>query len=110
MSVLQFAPRNLVAVLAASLALFSVACGGTDDSPQYTAGDIEAPLAGSATQALKCESGSVQSCTIWLGQHGDLSNCAHGVDVCSDGSWTGCIDDESLSENPELYASISDAK
>ena len=110
MSVLQFVPRNLVALLAASLALFSVACAGGDDSPQYTSGDIEGSLAGSATQALKCESGSVQNCTIWLGQHGDLSNCVHGLDVCSNGSWSGCIDEESLSENPELYASISDAK
>jgi hypothetical protein len=110
MSVLTLAPRNLVALLVASLALFSVACQGGDDSPQYTGGDIAGGLAGTSTQALRCQAGEVQSCTIWLGQHGDLSNCAHGLDVCSNGAWSGCIDEETLSENPELYASISEAR
>jgi len=107
MSALQIAPRQLVALLAASLALFSVACAGGDDAPQYTASDIHASATGTSSQALECESGSTSTCTIWLGQHGDLSNCAHGLDVCSNGSWTGCIDDETLASNPDLYASLA---
>ena len=106
MSPLGFAPRSLVAVFAASLALFSVACQGADGSPQYTGGDVHGSVTGSSTQALECEAGSTQTCTIWLGQHGDLSNCIHGVDVCSEGAWTGCIDDDTLASNPDLYASL----
>jgi hypothetical protein len=110
MSVVTLAPRKLVALLAASLAVFSVACQGADDSPQYTGGDLPGGVAGTSTQALRCQVGEVQTCTIWLGQHGDLSNCAHGLDVCSDGAWTGCIDEETLSQDPDLYASISEPR
>ena len=110
MSALQFAPRQLVALFAASLALFSVACAGGDDSPQYTPSDIRGAVTGTSTQALQCESGSTATCTIWLGQHGDLSNCAHGLDVCANGSWTGCIDEETLASDPDLYASLAGDK
>ena len=111
MSVLKLAPRPLVALLAASLALFSVACaGGGDESPQYTASDVHGSVTGTSTQALECESGATSTCTIWLGQHGDLGNCIHGLDVCSNGSWTGCIDDETLASNPDLYASLAGDK
>jgi hypothetical protein len=107
MSVLKTAPRQLVALLAASLALFSIACSGGDESPRYTAGDVRGSVTGTSTQALECESGATSTCTIWLGQHGDLGNCIHGLDVCSNGSWTGCIDDETLASNPDLYASLA---
>jgi len=107
MSALQFAPRQLVALFAASLALFSVACAGGNDSPRYTASDIEGSATGTSAQALECESGSSATCTIWLGQHGDLSNCVHGLDVCANGSWTGCIDDDTLASNPDLYSSLA---
>ncbi|MEO8185120.1 MAG: hypothetical protein ABI895_40455 [Deltaproteobacteria bacterium] len=107
MSALQFAPRQLAALFATCLALFSVACAGGNDSPQYTAGDIQGGVTGTSTQALECESGATATCTIWLGQHGDLSNCAHGLDVCSNGSWTGCIDDDTLASNPDLYSSLA---
>jgi hypothetical protein len=106
MSVLKIAPRNLLTLLAA-LSLFSVACAGAgDEAPQYTAGDAPGVVAGTSTQALSCESGAVETCTIYFGTHGDLQNCAHGLDVCTDGSWTGCIDEETLSEDPDLYASL----
>jgi len=51
-----------------------------------------------------------ETCTIWLGQHGDLSNCIHGLDVCSDGAWTGCIDEDTLAANPDLYGSLAGDK
>jgi hypothetical protein len=112
MSALQIAPRKLIALFAASLALFSVACAGGDDSPQYSATDLHgsSSVTGTSTQALECESGATAACTIWLGQHGDLSNCVHGLDVCSNGSWTGCIDDETLASDPDLYASLAGDK
>jgi hypothetical protein len=105
------APRSLVALLAASLALFSIACsGGDNESPQYSAMDVHGPVTGTSTQALECDSGATQTCTIWLGQHGDLSNCVHGLDVCSGGAWTGCIDEDTLAANPDLYASLAGDK
>ena len=100
----------MVALFAAALSLFSVACQGGDERPQYTGGDVHGSVTGSSTQALACESGTTQTCTIWLGQHGDISNCVHGLDVCSDGAWTGCIDDETLATNPDLYASLAGDK
>jgi hypothetical protein len=108
MSVLKIASKNLVSLLVASFALFSVACAGGDEQPRYTASDLDGALTGTSSQALQCESGTVQNCTIWLGQHGDLSNCAHGVDVCAQGEWTGCIDETTLSENPDLFASLAE--
>ena|SRR5689334_18351704 len=110
MSALQIAPRQLIALLAASLALFSVACAGGNEAPQYTASDVHGAVTGTSVQALECESGSTETCTIWLGQHGDLSNCVHGLDVCSNGEWTGCIDDDTLAANPNLYSSLTGDK
>jgi hypothetical protein len=102
------APRSLVALLAASLAAFSIACqGGDNESPQYTAMDVHGPVTGTSSQALECETGAAQTCTIWLGQHGDLNNCIHGMDVCSDGAWTGCIDDDTLAANPDLFSALA---
>lgn len=108
MSVLSIASKNLVSLLVASFALFSVACAGSDEAPQYTGGDIEGALTSTTIQPLSCESGTIQSCTIWLGQHGDLNNCVHGVDVCAQGAWTGCMDEESLSADPDLFASLTE--
>lgn len=108
MSVLSLASKNLVSLLVASFALFSLACAGSDEPTQYTAGDLDGALTSTAIQPLQCESGTVQSCTIWLGQHGDLNNCVHGVDVCAQGAWTGCMDEETLSDDPELFASLTE--
>jgi hypothetical protein len=34
----------------------------------------------------------------------------HGVDVCSEGSWTGCIDDDTLAANPDLFSALAGDK
>jgi len=108
MSALKVTARNFVALVTASLALFSVACAGGEEAASYTGTDLSGPSTlATSTQALHCEAGAVESCTIWLGNHGDLSNCAEGVDVCSNGSWTGCIDNETLSDSPELFAALN---
>lgn len=106
MFALRVTSKKLVSLLVTSLALFSVACAGGDEDPRYSGGDLEGALT-RTTQALQCESGTVQSCTIWLGQHGDLNNCVHGVDICAQGEWTGCVDEETLSDNPELFATLA---
>jgi len=110
MSALKVTARNFVALVTASLALFSVACAGGEEGPSYTGTDLSTPTITTSTQPLECEAGAVESCTIFLGQHGDLSNCVEGLDVCSQGSWTGCIDNETLSESPELMAALGDAQ
>jgi hypothetical protein len=107
MSALKVTARNFVTLVTASLALFSVACAGGGETPSYTGTDLSGPALATSTQALECEAGAVESCTIWLGQHGDLGNCVEGVDVCAQGSWTGCIDNATLSESPELFAAIN---
>lgn len=106
MSVLKIAARNAALLLLAASALFSVACNGEDPRMSYASTDVEAgPI--TASQPVQCDSGAVQSCTIWLGQHGDLANCVHGVDICSAGEWTGCVDEETMAENPELYTELT---
>lgn len=104
MSLLSFS-RRVVALIAASAALCSVACSNANDQPTYTATDVQLGAAPQVAQ-VKCQSGAVQECTIFLGQHGDLTNCVKGLDICSDGAWSGCIDDGTLSENPELYSEL----
>ena len=109
MSVLKMVARNAALLAAFTAALFSVACAGEPEHQTYTGTDVELDVAETG-QPLRCETGSVQPCTIWLGRHGDLSNCIHGLDVCSDGAWTGCIDEVTLSENPALYSELTAAE
>ena len=103
---LKIAARNVTLLLTAVAALFSVACAGEEAQPTYASTDIEGDQA-VVGQPAQCDTGAIQSCTIWLGQHGDLANCIHGVDVCSAGEWSGCIDEETMAENPELYTELS---
>ena len=98
--------RQFALLLAATAALGSVACSGANDQPTYTATDVEVGATAEPHEAVRCESGTVRDCTIFLGRHGDLSNCIHGVDVCADGAWMGCVDDATFSENPDLDADL----
>jgi hypothetical protein len=104
---LTIARRRVMLVVAALGALFSVACAGGDDRPSY-AGEAESTLdAPAAPVAASCEAGAVRSCTIWLGVTGDLANCAKGVEICSEGAWSDCIDEETIAADPELYAAVA---
>jgi hypothetical protein len=101
------ARRRVMIVVAALGALFSVACAGGDDHPSY-AGDAElTTLESPAPVASTCEAGAVRTCTIWLGATGDLANCTKGVEICADSSWSECIDEETIAQNPELYAALA---
>jgi len=98
--------RRAALVIAAVSSLLGVACSGDSGQPTYSATDIE--LNATATVApLGCTTGDTQSCTIFLGKHGDLNNCVEGIDICSGGEWTGCIDEDSLAENPELMSQLT---
>jgi hypothetical protein len=102
--------RRASLLLVAVASLLGVACSGGSEQPTYTATDVELN-AGAATAVVgaapeACTTGETKSCTIFLGRHGDLANCVEGLDVCSGGEWTGCIDEASLAENPELLSQL----
>lgn len=102
--------RRAALVLVAVSSLFGVACSGASEQPTYTATDVELNAAEAtaveAPVSEGCTSGETKRCTIFLGRHGDLANCVEGLDVCSGGEWTGCIDEASLAENPELLSQL----
>jgi len=80
--------RQAALWIAAVASLLGVACSGDGGQPAYTATDVELN-ATAAVAPIACQTGATQSCTIFLGQHGDLSNCVEGIDLCPGGSWTG---------------------
>jgi hypothetical protein len=104
--------RRAVLVLAALSSLLGVACSGADGQQAYAPTDVDlnAESAANVTLSQGCATGATQSCTIFLGRHGDLANCIEGLDVCSGGEWTGCIDVDSIAENPELVSQLSAAQ
>jgi len=99
--------RHALLVVIASL--FGVACAGEGEALTYTATDVDADIATAVDvpSSAACTTGETRACKIALGQHGDLTNCVDGLDVCSGGEWTGCIDEASLAENPELVSQLS---
>jgi hypothetical protein len=98
--------RRAALLIAAAASLFGVACAGDSGQPTYTATDVELNAPQAVATASGCQTGDTRSCTIFLGTHGDLNNCVEGIDVCSAGEWTGCIDEASLAENPELVTQL----
>ena len=108
MTLLSLSRRTALLLVAAS-SLFGVACASESAAPTYTPSDIEGDSATADTTplAVECTTGDTRSCKIYLGQHGDTSNCIDGLDVCSGGEWTGCIDPAALEENPELVSQLT---
>lgn len=104
--------RRASLLLVAVASLLGVACSGGSEQPTYTATDVELN-AGEPTAVVSegpgaCTAGETKSCTIFLGRHGDLANCVKGIDVCSAGEWTGCVDEAAFAENPELMSQLID--
>lgn len=93
-------------VLASLLSVLAVGCGGADEGRQYSATDADRPEAVGAELTVGCQEGAVQSCTIYLGRHGDLSNCVIGLEICSAGEWSECVDEGTMNDNPELYSEL----
>jgi hypothetical protein len=98
--------RRAALLIAAAASLFGVACAGDSGQPTYTATDVELNAPAAVGAASGCETGAARVCTIFLGQHGDINNCVEGLDVCSGGVWTGCVDDATFDENPELLSQL----
>ena len=104
--------RKTALVVVAVASLFGVACAGESAAPTYAPTDIEAgeSTAVSPQPSTGCVTGETRACKIVLGEHDGIANCVDGLDVCSDGEWTGCIDSESLAENPELLSQLAAAE
>jgi hypothetical protein len=101
--------RRASLLLVAVASLLGVACSGGSEQPTYTATDVELNAADATavvSEGAGCTSGETKTCTIFLGRHGDLANCVKGLDVCSAGEWTGCVDEASFAENPELMSQL----
>jgi hypothetical protein len=101
--------RHAALLVVAFASLFGVACAGEGEARTYTSTDVDADAATAVSTpgSAPCVTGDTRACKIVLGQHGDLANCVEGLDVCSGGVWTGCIDEASLAENPELVSQLS---
>jgi hypothetical protein len=101
--------RKTALVVVAVASLFGVACAGEGAAPTYAPTDIEADQATAVNTppSVSCVTGETRACKVVLSEHAGIANCVDGLDVCSDGAWTGCIDAESLAENPELVSQLS---
>jgi hypothetical protein len=101
--------RRAALIVVAVASLFGVACAGESGARTYTSTDVDAgaETAVATPAGAPCVTGETRACKISLGQHGDIANCVEGLDVCSGGEWTGCIDEASLAENPELVSQLS---
>lgn len=98
--------RRTAVAATSLLSLLGTACGGADGGPSYDAMDADRPEAVAAGLSQGCQEGAVQSCTIYLGKHGDLSNCVYGLAICSEGAWSECVDEGTMSDDPELYSML----
>ncbi|MBI3204814.1 MAG: hypothetical protein HYZ29_24980 [Myxococcales bacterium] len=85
-------------------ALLLGACSGGTDRP--------APPSGSDTQPATaptpddgddpkdaptgCETGATRTCKVQLPTHGSIETCYLGVNLCVDGEWSECGDEDAL--------------
>ncbi|HTV18818.1 MAG TPA: hypothetical protein VMG12_09110 [Polyangiaceae bacterium] len=103
--------RHAALVLVAAVSFFGVACASESAAPTYAPTDVDADTATavstpSTSSSDSCVTGETRACKITLSEHGGIANCVEGLDVCSGGEWTGCIDEASLAENPELVSQL----
>jgi hypothetical protein len=100
--------RRAALLLVAVSSMFGVACAGESTARTYAPTDVEGDGATAVVSSgVECVAGETRACKIYLGQHGDVANCLEGLDVCSAGEWTGCVDEASLAENPELLSQLA---
>lgn len=87
-------------------ARFLQACGGSDrshvpdgSSSSFTpAPRVTARSAGDDVATGACDLGMSRDCRVWLPTSGDVKNCFVGTQVCADGTWSGCLDDQDAAE------------
>jgi hypothetical protein len=86
---------------AVACALFTVACGGADEDPERVGETLtgSSPLnRPSAVLAAPCESGHVQTCRVELPEHNGVKTCFTGVQLCVEGRFSECVDEETLDQ------------
>lgn len=94
-------------LVAATLALVGVACGGPTDHPdiEEVSGttDYIVSDAGARRGSAPCEHGTVVECKVWITD----VDCYTGLAVCDDGQLSGCMDaDAAEAAIDELHRAV----
>lgn len=85
-------------------ALMLAACSGAPDrapppESQEIASDADPELdPGEKPAPSKCETGDTRSCKVQLPTHDNIETCYVGVNLCVDGVWSECGEEDSLVE------------
>jgi len=81
-------------------AVGGAACGPGDEPlpPRTERPDAEVGDAGTGP----CTEGATRTCTIVVGEHGDVVTCLEGLRTCRDGVWSEC--EGTMGYNPLLHA------
>ncbi|MCC6899707.1 MAG: hypothetical protein IT377_12070 [Polyangiaceae bacterium] len=86
-------------------AILLCACSGAGDRPAPPSGSddqTEAPPPDDdpdpvdAPNATECETGATHKCKVQLPTHGSIETCYVGVNLCVDGVWSECGDEDAL--------------
>lgn len=101
-------PKLHFSTLAALLlaARFFPACGGSDRAhlPEGSSSTLKpAPRvtnrsAGDDVATGACDEGTSRDCRVWLPTSGGVKHCFVGTQVCVEGTWSGCLDDQEAAE------------
>lgn len=89
-------------------ALLACACSGAAERPpppaesETAAATPEAPDTGDdpvdTPSSGACETGATRSCKVQLPTHGSIETCYLGVNLCVDGVWSECGEEDALVE------------
>lgn len=89
------ARRGALVSTLAGLALASGACSGGDDRPAPAAPGMTTGATPTLTPPATCTPGSVQVCSITLGENNGILSCYEGIQECgADGRFGACKDGE----------------
>jgi len=101
---LMLLARRMTNHLATGVALLAgvVGCGGGDEGPRGA--PVETPIPDSGRPkplpdsgymqpvGAPCVEGDMKPCKVLLPAHGSIHPCFVGVQICTDGKWSQCID------------------
>ncbi|MFO0566949.1 MAG: hypothetical protein U0263_14880 [Polyangiaceae bacterium] len=94
--------------LGVALAALSAACSGGERPTPYTLPSQVTPGDDAGTEddggnlpdaaTGPCATGTTKTCTVNLPKHEGIKSCFKGVQLCVEGTWSECGDDEDLFE------------
>ena len=108
----QILPRSYLALIAA--AILAIGCAAETDRPDSSAGDatteadVEADDAADPIDvepvdtATGCVDGVVKECRVELPETAGVKNCAEGLMLCQDGTWSDCSRPDEINALLEL--------